>query len=57
MILSICAVSVLVFNSWRGEYSSIADADEEEQQSLLEVGGRSGGRGTSLLDGTEGEGL
>ena len=45
------------FNSWRGEYSSIADADEEEQQSLLEVGGRSGGRGTSLLDGTEGEGL
>lgn len=38
-----------------GEYSSIADADEEEQQSLLEVGG--GGRGASLLDGTEGEGL
>ncbi|CAL1158270.1 unnamed protein product [Cladocopium goreaui] len=40
---------------YEGEYSSIADADEEEQQSLLEVGG--GGRGASLLDGTEGEGL
>lgn len=45
------------FATNQGEYSSIADADEEEQQSLLEVGGRSGGRGTSLLDGTEGEGL